>query len=785
MARVRELLRQHAPGADRLEDEDLRGFEWYYVNRLCHSDLLTIPGHALAFSPDGRHIALVTSADHRRAILLWDVMEGRESRRFECSGYSNAAAFSPDGRFFAAGGGSGGGEAQLLLWEVASGRRLHDLRWPLTYVVDLTFSPDGRRIVATSAENSMRTWDVQTGRPGPTTMATNLTLFDSIAFSPDGSTLATLESDGMVRLWDPKSGRVIRDRDRSPLLPTKRSRGSCVFSPDGRWLAATGPEGTVQIRDVPTWTVTGTLRGTGGATACVAFNPDGGRLAVGEDQVVHVWDTTTGQLLRTYRGHEAAIDRVAFWPDAGCIVSSGRDHTVRFWDARGEQESVTIPGCGLAMSSNERLAATIETWELHKVAGGNLVRIWDLETGQERLTIRGRPVVNEPPVFDRDGRRLAVGVQGAIQVWDASRGEELLRIRGFPRARPLAFSPDGARLIGLAEKQQASQVTFGGLPLVSSNLEIRIWDASSGRLIRAHDAQFGEEQPGLQFLSSPDGLRVALIRHSDDSIRVVDPEDGRDRFILSHRDLRLWSIIASPSDGRWIATTASRRADAGRLVVLWDATTGRELSSFSVGESHVSPLAISSDGSRFISKGSEAAPHLWDVVKGDTPWGATPIATASEAAPRGEGPQPIISAGSPPIATASEAAPHLWDVATGLDLFALPGRAHELIMSPDGHRLAGGYGDQKDRNSVIWDARTESSDARARRVAARESGPSWNAPRVGKASLTGRNWPAGSGVIPCSGRGIAGSRWRCWTISATRPSSARPTAGWPRCSPSR
>ena len=145
----------------------------------------------------------------------------------------------------------------------------------------------------------------------------------------------------MVRLWDPKSGEVIRDRDRGPLRPTRASRGICAFSPDGRWLAATRLDRTVQIWDVPTWTAIRTLRGTGGAPMCIAFSPDGGRLAAGEDQVVHVWDTTTGQLLRTYRGHESAIDRVAFWPDAGCIVSSGRDHTVRFWDARdrGSSES--------------------------------------------------------------------------------------------------------------------------------------------------------------------------------------------------------------------------------------------------------------------------------------------------------------------------------------------------------------------------------------------------------------------------------------------------------------
>ena len=56
--RVQELLEQHRPKAG---ETDLRGFEWYYLDRLCHSDLLTLrhtPAlHSVAFSPDGKRLA--------------------------------------------------------------------------------------------------------------------------------------------------------------------------------------------------------------------------------------------------------------------------------------------------------------------------------------------------------------------------------------------------------------------------------------------------------------------------------------------------------------------------------------------------------------------------------------------------------------------------------------------------------------------------------------------------------------------------------------------------------
>ena len=59
VARVLDLLESQRP---REGETDLRNFEWFYFNRLCHSDVRTLRGHtlpvtAVAFSPDGRHIA--------------------------------------------------------------------------------------------------------------------------------------------------------------------------------------------------------------------------------------------------------------------------------------------------------------------------------------------------------------------------------------------------------------------------------------------------------------------------------------------------------------------------------------------------------------------------------------------------------------------------------------------------------------------------------------------------------------------------------------------------------
>jgi hypothetical protein len=62
--------------------DDLRGFEWHYLDRLCHSDLRTLRGHtdgvtSVAFSGDGKRLA---SASHDKTVKVWDTVTGKMSR---------------------------------------------------------------------------------------------------------------------------------------------------------------------------------------------------------------------------------------------------------------------------------------------------------------------------------------------------------------------------------------------------------------------------------------------------------------------------------------------------------------------------------------------------------------------------------------------------------------------------------------------------------------------------------------------------------------------------------
>ena len=124
VVRARELLEEVPREA---AGRNLRGFEWYYLSRLCHPEELTLEGHAgsvssVAFSPDGQRLA---SGSADQTVKIWDSATGKEL--FALKGHAGrvtSVAFSPDGQRLA----SGSGDKTVKIWDSATGKELFSLK---------------------------------------------------------------------------------------------------------------------------------------------------------------------------------------------------------------------------------------------------------------------------------------------------------------------------------------------------------------------------------------------------------------------------------------------------------------------------------------------------------------------------------------------------------------------------------------------------------------------------------------------------------------------------------
>jgi hypothetical protein len=163
---MRERLARQLPQPGQ---EDLRGFEWHYLWRVCHSsEPWTLRGHegevgCAAYSPDGQTLA---TAGQDGTVRLWQVAS-RELRAV-LRGHTGTVlwvSFAADGRTLT----SIGADCTLRRWDRASGLERDVLALPYTGFVHAALTPDDRLLALALADNTVRLWDVRTRteRPRP------------------------------------------------------------------------------------------------------------------------------------------------------------------------------------------------------------------------------------------------------------------------------------------------------------------------------------------------------------------------------------------------------------------------------------------------------------------------------------------------------------------------------------------------------------------------------------------------------------------------------------------
>jgi WD40 repeat protein len=137
-------------------------------------------------------------------VKFWDATrldaeqaEPRPSLQVQAHGPCLNAAFSPDGRRFAA----GGEKHTVKIWDVQTRELLRTLEGPRGDVYTLAFSPDGRWIAAAGEGSTVRVWDSHAG-----TLVRGFrghtALVSSLAFTPDGKRLVSGSRDRTVKVWD-------------------------------------------------------------------------------------------------------------------------------------------------------------------------------------------------------------------------------------------------------------------------------------------------------------------------------------------------------------------------------------------------------------------------------------------------------------------------------------------------------------------------------------------------------------------------------------------------------
>jgi WD40 repeat protein len=396
-------------------------------------------------------------------------------------------AFNPEGRFLA----TAGWDQTVRVWDVPTGREVRCIRGHDRVVVLRTaFARRGARLVSVDASGA-KVWDATTDQEARTLeLSPSPDGCTALAFNADGSRLATGVSplnENLeffdVQIWDTSGGAVT-----ASARLQGRSVPALAFSPDGRYLAAVANKPAVDRPGSSAVVVWNALTGRELFTFAladqpgkgVAFSRDGRYLAAHTPESVGIWDMTAGRLAARIEGRssEGGFVWASFEPAGDHLLTADKFRRVRHWDPR--------TGETLSPPPDEPRGETAEgTTVLAFSADGSRAAVLDGQTGVVTIENDAGPPGEGPNApralharnvvgasFNPDGRRLATaGMDRSVMIWDTATGKELLTFRGLGQLpQVIAFSPDGWRLAAGCNPIDPVAPT-----------EVKVWDASPRR----------------------------------------------------------------------------------------------------------------------------------------------------------------------------------------------------------------------------------------------------------------------------------------------------------------
>jgi WD40 repeat protein/DNA-binding SARP family transcriptional activator len=267
----------------------------------------------MTFSPDGATLAVGFVSNQSSGVELWDVASGRITATLEVPQRTVALKFSPDGRMLF--GGSGPVDRGLVyVWSLATPDKPVGRLRPRGTVEDLTFTPDGSRLVISTGWGTggyFVIWDTATQRVVNTVRADDQGVLTA-DISSDGRTLLTGGQTGIARLWDLQTGASLG----APLTGLGGFADAAGLAPDGRTAVGADAAGNVLLWDVPTRSTIGDAfpGPMAGRTVAASFTSDGRRVVVVSDTGAGwVWDVDQSD-----------------WLQRACAVA-GRSFTPQEW----------------------------------------------------------------------------------------------------------------------------------------------------------------------------------------------------------------------------------------------------------------------------------------------------------------------------------------------------------------------------------------------------------------------------------------------------------------------
>jgi WD40 repeat protein/serine/threonine protein kinase len=375
---------------------------------------------------------------------------------------------------------------------------------------------------------------------------------------------------------------------------------NCVaYSPDGGRIACGFRDGMIRLWDATTGSLLHEWLSPGQSVSCVCFDPKGRLLASGHwsSSYVRLWDVATGKESGQPLPHSNYVEGVAFSPDGRYLASASMEPAVHLWDVASRQCAGTFPRLDGDQKGFIEVVFSPDGLRLFTTDKNQTIKVWNARTRVLEQIIYYPGTWLYGLAVSPNGRLVASGCDQDLRVWDWASGHERACLKGHSAyLHAVAFDGTGQRLAS-----------------ASADSTVKLWDLSLPqsdiRTFKGHRA----EVRSVAF--SPDGGRLVSASR-DGTVRVWDPAaDFQDAWVLRGQPGPCWSLAFHPK-GVLLAATHNEPKAGQFTVALWDPDNRRRLRDIAGHTAAVRSVAFSPDGTWLASGSDDRTVRLQETATG-------------------------------------------------------------------------------------------------------------------------------------------------------------------------
>ena len=353
----------------------------------------------------------------------------------------------------------------------------------------MDFSRDVTKLVSSSADGSVRVWDLAAKRQLQY-FVNHAGAVTGAAFHPDNKTIVSAGADKTIKV-DAVSVQSVFVAD------DKRINDLAIAS-NSAWHATAHEDGSVKLWDSNGGTLMRPFPGIVGRALSVTISPNAQQVAAGgADKSIRVWNLNNAQAQVRFET-PAEVTRLIFSTDNTKLLASGADHSLRAVDP-------TPPNPQPAEAPLRPIAQTLTG---HTAAIGSLV------------------------IAPNNRTALTASADGTAKTWDIAAATFTANLGGHAsHIYGLAFSNDCKQLVS-----------------ASNDKTVRLWDVEKKAAVRVISTQ---QQPVYGVVFTPDNKSL-VIAGGDKTVKLLNVENGAELRVFKGPEFPVYTVALSP-DGRTIA----------------------------------------------------------------------------------------------------------------------------------------------------------------------------------------------------------------------------------------